>query len=153
GLYLPVLAKAALFVLIALDEVGPAERQLRLRQLGIGRGVLDRIGRVARQRVDRVDRVLGLGRGLAGRGGHALRPARPPFLRPFAIASHGVLRPTVTWFRGGRCAAGTSDSTCAAGDAPGCFACSCWSGNSGACTPRRRAWQRSGRLRGPSPRV
>ena len=46
----------------------------------------------------------------------------------------------------------TSGSTCAAGVARGCSACSCSFGSSGACTLRMREWRRSGRLRGPSTR-
>ena len=52
-------------------------------------------------------------------------------------------------FRGARCAAGTSGSTCAAAGARGCSACSYSSGSSGACTLRRREWRRSGHLHGP----
>ena len=54
--------------------------------------------------------------------------------------------------RGAVCDTGTSGSTSSAAAVRGCSACSCSSGDSGACTPRRRGSQRSGRLHGPSVR-
>ncbi len=58
----------------------------------------------------------------------------------------------VSAFRDALCGTCTSDSTSAAGFAPGCSACFCSFGSSGACTLHRRASQLSGRLHEPSRR-
>jgi hypothetical protein len=76
-------------------------------------------------------------------------PMRPPFATTFAVAGHERVRLSLSASRDEPCGACTSGSTCAAAVVPDCSACSCWFDSSGACTPRRRGWQRSERLHGP----
>ena len=121
-----------------LCEIGPAKRQLSLGELDVGRGVLDRIGRLV-TRPSRVPRTASHRSPVGARGAPSLVCGCEPRRAPASPSA----------FRGGRCGTCTSGSTCAAGAAPGCSACSYSSGSSGACTLRTREWQRSGRLHGP----
>src|SRR3954452_14635649 len=79
------------------------------------------------------------GRAAAARGGAALTLAA--LLRALSITGHRDGLPIGS--RGARYDAGTSGSTSAARCGPGCSAWTCWSGSSGACTPRMRGGLRS----------
>ena len=126
-------------------EAPGADRQLRLGQLDVRSGVLERIRSSSRS-----SRRAALAVATPGRRDRVIRrPARPPFAAPFAVASHELSLTALSAFRDAAYGTCTSGSTCAAAVAPGCSACSYSSGNSGACTPRRRGLQRSGRLHGP----